>query len=77
MSEQLLLKILDEISGIKEEVSGIKEEIQIMKSQIDENTQLINSIIHRQVETDSKLDAVSMEVHKTYGVLTEHDEKLD
>lgn len=70
MTENLLVKILDEITSIK-------EDMQSLKSQLDENTNLINSIIQHQEDFDSKLASVSMEMDKTYGVITEHDEKLD
>ena len=49
--------------------SVIRDELAPIKSQMNENTQLIRTIIDRQEETDAKLEAMSMDVHKIHGEL--------
>jgi len=67
--QEALRPVRDEMQTIKDEVQTIKGEVKTIKSQVDENTQLIKAIIHRQDETDAKLDAISMDVHKLHGEL--------
>lgn len=62
MSEQLLKQILSELKDVK--------------SQLDENTKMTKAIYHRQEETDAKLEALSMDVHKAYGKITSLEDKL-
>lgn len=60
MSEKLLLDILSELKFMREELSSVK-------SQTEENTQLLQAVIHRQEESDAKIDNMAMDVHKLHG----------
>lgn len=60
MSEKLLMDILSELKFMKEELSSVK-------AQTEENTQLLKAVIHRQEETDAKIDNINMDVHKLHG----------
>lgn len=57
-------------SIIQEALKPIKEELKTIKTQLDENTQITKSILHRQNETDTKMDSISIDVHKVHGELT-------
>lgn len=57
-------------SIIQEALKPIKEELKTIKTQLDENTQITKSILHRQNETDAKMDSISIDVHKVHGELT-------
>src|SRR5699024_5203407 len=59
--------IKSDMQGMRDEITGIKGEIANMKSQLEENTQLIKAIHHRQEETDAKLEALSLDFAKLHG----------
>lgn len=63
MSEQLLHQILHKLDHIESEQQSMKSDIQSMKSDM----QLMKSDIQSMKETDAKLDALSMDVHKLHG----------
>ena len=67
-------KLMNEIQGVKEEVGGLKGELQNVKSQLDENTQLIKALYHRQEETDAKIENLSHDVHQIHQELTSFKE---
>ncbi|MCM3476198.1 hypothetical protein [Caldibacillus thermoamylovorans] len=68
--------IKDEVQTLKGDMQTIKCEAQTIKSQVNENTQLLKAVIHRQEETDAKLDAISMDVHKLHGEINYIKEEM-
>ena len=45
----------------------MNSKIEQMDAQLNENTQLTKAILHRQEETDAKLDNLTFHHHKLYG----------
>ncbi|ANB59967.1 hypothetical protein GFC30_718 [Anoxybacillus amylolyticus] len=77
MSEQLLEKILHvvtdiqkELQDIREEQKAIREEQEALKNGQKELYDLVNALLHRQEETDAKLEALTMDVHHMRGEMT-------
>lgn len=77
MSEQLLHQILQKLdhieaeqSSMKTDILGLKETQELMQVQLGETNAIVRAIRDRQDETDAKLDALSMDVHKLHGELT-------
>ncbi|WP_346200781.1 hypothetical protein NSQ96_06960 [Caldifermentibacillus hisashii] len=68
--------IKGEVQILKGDMQTIKGEAQTIKSQVNENTQLLKAVIHRQEETDAKLDAISMDVHKLHGEINYIKEEM-
>ncbi|CEE00417.1 hypothetical protein BT1A1_0562 [Caldibacillus thermoamylovorans] len=56
-----------EIKSMKSEIKDIKESQYLMQTQLNETNEIVRAIRHRQEETDAKLDALSMDVHKLHG----------
>jgi len=56
-----------EIKSMKDEIKGMKESQYVMQTQLKETNEIVRAIKHRQEETDAKLDALSMDVHKLHG----------
>ncbi|GAA0407833.1 hypothetical protein [Paenibacillus motobuensis] len=59
-----------ELGSMKSELGSLKETQALMQSQLSETNAIVRAIRDRQEETDSKLDALSMDVHKLHGELT-------
>ncbi|AZS18479.1 hypothetical protein EI981_26395 [Paenibacillus lutimineralis] len=55
---------------MKSELGSLKETQALMQSQLSETNAIVRAIRDRQEETDAKLDALSMDVHKLHGELT-------
>lgn len=66
-----------DVSTLKQDVGDLKQSQNIMQQQLDENTQMLKAILHRQDETDAKLDNLSLDVHKLHGIVTANTQKLD
>lgn len=45
----------------------LETKVDNMQAQLNESTQMLKAIIHRQDETDAKLDQIAMDVHKLHG----------
>jgi septal ring factor EnvC (AmiA/AmiB activator) len=56
-----------EIKSMKSEIKDIKGSQYLMQTQLNETNEIVRAIRHRQEETDAKLDALSMDVHKLHG----------
>jgi len=69
--------IKSQLNELKSDQKETRQDIALLKSQIKENTALIRAIRDRQEETDAKLEALTMDVHKLNGFVTEHAGKLD
>ncbi len=56
--------------GIQTDMKQMKDEIhkdmKLMKAQLDENTEMIKAILHRQDETDAKLEGLSLDFAKLH-----------
>lgn len=61
MSDREILELL--VKNMEQMNSKIEQ----MDTQINENTQLTKAILHRQEETDAKLDNLTFHHHKLYG----------
>ncbi|WP_227011599.1 hypothetical protein [Paenibacillus lutimineralis] len=59
-----------ELGSMKSELGSLKETQALMQSQLSETNAIVRAIRDRQEETDAKLDALSMDVHKLHGELT-------
>lgn len=59
-----------ELGSMKSELGSMKETQALMQSQLSETNAIVRAIRDRQEETDAKLDALSMDVHKLHGELT-------
>lgn len=70
MSEQLLHQILQKLDQIETEVTSLKGTQELMQTQLGETNAIVRAIRDRQDETDAKLDALSMDVHKLHGELS-------
>ena len=84
MNNELLQQILSEMKDLKNVQLEMKADMQVMKNeqklmkvQLDEHTQLFRAVLDRQEETDAKLEALSMDVHKLHGKVEENSKKLD
>ncbi|SOB93768.1 hypothetical protein SAMN05880501_101696 [Ureibacillus xyleni] len=60
-------KLNYEMSQFKAELSQVKTEMSQVNAQLDENTQITKAILHRQDETDAKLDQLAMDVHNLHA----------
>ncbi|SDZ53256.1 hypothetical protein SAMN05421736_11616 [Evansella caseinilytica] len=69
--------IQEALQPIQEKLNKMEAEQQSTRSQLDENTDIVKAIHDRQEETNATLEALSMDVHKLNGVVTEHNKKLD
>ena len=83
MSDQLLQQIIKKLDNMDNELKEIKSEQQsmnetqsLMQTQQTETNQLVRVIIDRQDETDAKLEALTMDVHKIRGDVTEMKEDI-
>lgn len=88
--EQTLQLILKELQQLNHRVGSLESEfkdtktqfgdmetnIESMKSQLDENTQLTKAVLHRQEETDAKLENLTFNHHKLHGDVTHIKETL-
>lgn len=77
MSEQLLHQILQKLDQIDFKVQTITRDVEslkgtqeLMQTQLGETNAIVRAIRDRQDETDAKLDALSMDVHKLHGELS-------
>lgn len=59
-----------ELGSLKSELGSLKETQSLMQSQLSETNAIVRAIRDRQEETDAKLDALSIDVHKLHGELT-------
>ncbi len=71
-----LSDVKSDLGEVKTELSDVKSDLGSVKSQLNENTQLTKAIYDRQEETDAKLEALSIDVHKAYGKITNLEDKL-
>ncbi|MBB5325164.1 peptidoglycan hydrolase CwlO-like protein [Anoxybacillus tepidamans] len=62
--------IREEQREIREEQRVIREEQQALKNGQKELYDLVNALIHRQEETDAKLESLTMDVHRMHGEIT-------
>lgn len=62
--------IREEQREIREEQRVIREEQQALKNGQKELYDLVNALIHRQEETDTKLESLTMDVHRMHGEIT-------
>ncbi|HHW37246.1 MAG TPA: hypothetical protein GXX18_08425 [Bacillales bacterium] len=60
----------EDVTGLKVDVKALQEDNQSIKSQLDENTQLLKALHHRQDETDAKLENLTMDMHLMRGELS-------
>lgn len=61
--------INDALKPIREDTQLLKEDVVTIRSQLDEHTQLLKALYHRQEETDAKLESLAMDVHHIRGEL--------
>ncbi|GIP51579.1 hypothetical protein [Paenibacillus vini] len=59
-----------DMQTMKSDILGLKETQELMQVQLGETNAIVRAIRDRQDETDAKLDALSMDVHKLHGELT-------
>lgn len=59
-----------DMQTMKADILGLKETQELMQVQLGETNAIVRAIRDRQDETDAKLDALSMDVHKLHGELT-------
>lgn len=62
--------VKSELGSMKSELGSLREIQALMQSQLSETNAIVRAIRDRQEETDAKLDALSMDVHKLHGELT-------
>lgn len=62
--------IREEQMAIRKEQMAIREEQQALKNGQKELYDLMNALLHRQDETDAKLEALTMDVHHMRGEMT-------
>lgn len=55
------------VQQMDRKMGNIDSKVQQMDTQLNENTQLTKAILHRQEETDAKLDNLTFHHHKLYG----------
>lgn len=56
-----------DMGTVKSDILDLKESHGLMQIQLNETNALVRAIRDRQEETDAKLDALSMDVHKLHG----------
>lgn len=56
-----------DMQSMKSDILGLKETQGLMQTQLQETNEIVRAIRDRQEETDAKLDALSMDVHKLHG----------
>lgn len=56
-----------DMQSMKSDILGLKETQGLMQTQLQETNEIVRAIRNRQEETDAKLDALSMDVHKLHG----------
>ncbi|MFD3259340.1 hypothetical protein ACE3MQ_12085 [Paenibacillus lentus] len=59
--------IKSEMQTMKADVQSVKGTQELMQTQLNETNAIVRAIRDRQDETDAKLDALSMDVHKLRG----------
>lgn len=59
-----------EIADVKNEMADMKSEIAHLQQQTSENTQLIKAILHRQEESDAKLENLTIHVEKLHDEMS-------
>lgn len=76
MNEKILEQILEELKSMNKRIDSIEEEVKstkdtqkLMQTQLTETNQIVRAIRDRQDETDAKLDALAIDVHKLHGEL--------
>jgi len=62
--------VKSEVGSMKSELGSLRETQALMQSQLSETNVVVRAIRDRHEETDAKLDALSMDVHKLHGELT-------
>lgn len=61
--------VKSDIQGMKSDIYELKETQELMRIQLDETNRIVRAIRDRQEETDARMDAPSMNVHKLHGEL--------
>ncbi|WP_435922743.1 hypothetical protein [Paenibacillus sp. DYY-L-2] len=56
-----------DMGTVKSDILDLKESQGLMQIQLNETNVIVRAIRDRQEETDAKLDALSMDVHKLHG----------
>lgn len=56
-----------DMGTVKSDILDLKESHGLMQIQLNETNAIVRAIRDRQAETDAKLDALSMDVHKLHG----------
>lgn len=56
-----------EMKSMKSEIKDIKESQHLMQTQLNKTNEIVRAIRHRQEETNTKLDALSMDVYRLHG----------
>lgn len=56
-----------DMQTMKADIQSVKGTQELMQTQLDETNAIVRAIRDRQDETDAKLDALSMDVHKLRG----------
>lgn len=56
-----------DMGTVKSDILDLKESQGLMQIQLNETNAIVRAIRDRQEETDAKLDALSMDVHKLHG----------
>ncbi len=59
-----------DMQTMQADIFGLKETQELMQVQLGETNAIVRAIRDRQDETDAKLDALSMDVHKVHGELS-------
>jgi len=62
--------IREEQKTFREELKLIREEQEALKNGQKELYDLVNALLHRQEETDAKLESLTMDVHRMHGEIT-------
>ena len=62
---------------MSEKLDLILEKLSLLESKVNENIEITKALRDRQEETDAKLEALSMDVHKMHGDLARLEEKVD
>lgn len=73
--EQRLDGIDQRLDRIDDRLNHLEQRMNTMELQMKENTQLIHAIIHRQEETEAKIDSMAMDLPKTQGEITSMKEQ--
>ena len=63
--------VKSELNDVKGDLNDVKSELSNIESQLNENTEITKAILHRQDETDAKLDHLTIDVHKLHGEVTQ------